>query len=92
MGIQAFAVTLEGFEAVFQQPGWLEAFEQAILSHLEPGATLIRWAIVRVEGSRYWCEGAYADALSSMAIDKPAALSSSFNTCKTASSGENPKA
>lgn len=38
---------------------WLTALEALILSRLKDGVALLRWAVVRFEQDRLWCEGAY---------------------------------
>jgi hypothetical protein len=37
----------------------MEVLETRLLEELDTPIRLLRWAIVRVEGKHYWCEGAY---------------------------------
>lgn len=42
-----------------QRHTWVESLEALILSRLERGVTLLRWALVRFEQDHVWAEGAY---------------------------------
>jgi hypothetical protein len=57
--VETFYLQLEGLQTFLGQPGSVEQLEIAILKHLPQGECLLRWAIVRVKGSTFWCEGAY---------------------------------
>lgn len=57
--VEGFSLWLDGFDAILAASTPVAEIETMLLSRLEAPVRLLRWAIVKAEGSRILCEGAY---------------------------------
>jgi hypothetical protein len=57
--VESFSVRLDDYTDLINVEEPVQAIEERLLQRLESPVRLLRWAIVRVEASACWCEGAY---------------------------------
>lgn len=57
--VESFSMSLSGWESVLNADKPADLLEEKIRTQLDAPVRLLRWAVVRVDGSRFQCEGAY---------------------------------
>jgi hypothetical protein len=57
--VESFHLQLEMYLRLLQAADPISTMEEALLLQLDRPIRLLRWAIVQVDGTTCWCEGAY---------------------------------
>lgn len=62
--VESFSLEFEGWSQLLKADDMVTPLEEMLRSRLESPERLLRWAVVRVEGNCFRCEGAYLKATS----------------------------
>jgi hypothetical protein len=57
--VESFSLCLASYSEMLQAAEPVRHIEAQLLQQLDKPVRLLRWAIVRTDGTAYWCEGAY---------------------------------